>query len=815
MRTEADRERHAKMIMRIGELKSLELRPKAVASRRPAQPRQRSQQQQLPQPKDNTLYLKPGEEIPVGFKGVIVKQEFWTAEVPKTTKAKPITVSSDSEVEVMDAEPSSTAAGAADPAVGGASKQEAKEQYGNVKPPEFFKKYEPVPFKGPKKDPYALFAETIKKYPWAGDLDELDETLIWQPKASVCVVKSGDAESRPCWLRLHRKWLAKNFLVHLCGDSNIRYRLNTYASICHHVTTPWDCHPICWQCWLELGLPLCGIDPSIDCYHCSMMGSKARKARNAKLNEVMAAKDPTKKMRRYTNKSGLPGNVYNQEDADYWAEQKGVRESPNPDWLVEGEPPGTCFPYVLIYPGQSIRSAVASNPKWMDTDYAAKCKAHNAELPQDKDVTTPSSLYGALVPRCLTWGCRMKSDEDDMLKGTSIYLKNWSRATTSKETAMANALETNTKLLAALADRLLPLLRAPPTAEATPAPELSVADVLATLTPDDLSELRAQDVGGEAAAALSLSDEAVQKLSHDQLLELVKTCRTRVKEQEVLLEQQKAMPDQRELARAAQPSPSFARQADVTSARQMLREKNLQVEDWTAEKPCVLNPGQFQFHPEKSEITELCDRVHALDLGIGWSTHRERDEEGLMQEHKVPLLEPQFLAHQWEVLSELQDRDPFDIILSVPAEIGMSQGAAPTFSMRQTQLKADVHGKYPKSSDGLLMRYRECDQLNRLSAAAGAFNNMAHVAMRILSLRLEDVSVALDPKRETERLLATLAREASAVTNKLLVRINVLGVAIMRRDGMLRGNKDPTSHPNMFGCPLNWTSNYASSVGSY
>ena len=98
---------------------------------------------------------------------------------------------------------------------------------------------------------------------------------------------------------------------------------------------------------------------------------------------------------------------------------------------------------------------MASNPKWMDTDYATKCKAHNAELAQDKDVTTPSSLYGALVPRCLTWGCRMKSDEDDMLKGTSIYLKNWSRATTSKETAMANALETNTKLLAALADRLL------------------------------------------------------------------------------------------------------------------------------------------------------------------------------------------------------------------------------------------------------------------------------------------------------------------------------------------------------------------------
>ena len=175
MRTEADRERHAKMIMRIGELKSLELRPKAVASRRPAQPRQRSQQQQLPQPKDNTLYLKPGEEIPVGFKGVIVKQEFWTAEVPKTTKAKPITVSSDSEVEVMDAEPSPTAAGAADPAVGGASKQEAKEQYGNVKPPEFFNRYEPVPFKGPKKDPYALFAETIKK----ANLDEFRLSHGW------------------------------------------------------------------------------------------------------------------------------------------------------------------------------------------------------------------------------------------------------------------------------------------------------------------------------------------------------------------------------------------------------------------------------------------------------------------------------------------------------------------------------------------------------------------------------------------------------------------------------------------------------------
>ena len=138
-------------------------------------------------------------------------------------------------------------------------------------------------FKPKKRDVTEVFRERMKKYPWPADNEELDMTLEKAPPANLPKSKAADRPPRQCWLRLNRKWLLDNFLKHLFSKSNIRYKETTYASICHHETTPYDCHPLCWQCYYELGLPFCGLEDDIECPHCRTMGEETTRLRNEKL----------------------------------------------------------------------------------------------------------------------------------------------------------------------------------------------------------------------------------------------------------------------------------------------------------------------------------------------------------------------------------------------------------------------------------------------------------------------------------------------------------------------------------------------------
>ena len=245
-------------------------------------------------------------------------------------------------------------------------------------PPEYYVKHQRDP-KLPELTNTAKgeFVRNMTRRPWIGDEEELDETPIAAPKAVVSMGKTKgkagrERKPRPCWIRLTRKWVRDNFLNHFLGHSNIRYRGMTYASICHHPTSAWDCHALCWQCYVELDLPLCGLQPDIDCPFCAQMGFHARNARNEKLAQAIG--DEGDLVMREHGKTGLPSNVYCQQDADEWIKKKGSWETPNPDWFLPNQPVGSCFPECLIPPGMSVKDAVSANPQWAAEGHAKEVK---------------------------------------------------------------------------------------------------------------------------------------------------------------------------------------------------------------------------------------------------------------------------------------------------------------------------------------------------------------------------------------------------------------------------------------------------------
>ena len=276
-------------------------------------------------------------------------------------------------------------------------------------PREFYSRRRPLRTAQSKK-PEEEMERHMRERPWLTDKEELDLSPQAILRASIMKSRGSDAATRPCWLRLRRRWLVKNYMKHFLADSNIRYQQQTFASLCHHVTTGWDCHPLCWQCYVEFDLPLCGLDSTINCMHCRMMGAKATRLRTAMLRaardelerkeaERKAEDDAREKglplpqrskkksvFRDHTKRTGIPYNVFSQADADVILEARNLKEVPNPDWLTEKGAVGSCFPAQLLQSGQDVAHAVQANPDWKDPNYRIDVLKHNRTQPQCLDV---------------------------------------------------------------------------------------------------------------------------------------------------------------------------------------------------------------------------------------------------------------------------------------------------------------------------------------------------------------------------------------------------------------------------------------------
>ena len=773
--------------------------------------------------------------------GVTVKQELWTLNVVKNEPDAPIAISSEEEVVEVPQPPPPAARNIKPEYDAGAGPSSAPHQppmdfdmsqYFEDEPeekpilpwfpPEYGKVTSSTHRNKKGKKAKAEFQRHMEERPWATDKDEIDITEVMGPSASIPKVTGSTQKQRPCWLRLRRKWLVKNFLKHFIASSNIRFRGTTFASLCHHPTSNWDCHPLCWQCYWELDLPLCGLLANIDCPHCKVMGVKARQARARKLR-ALTGDNPQKVLRQYSNKTGLPANIYTQVDADEWMRAKDQIQMPNPDWLRTDQPVGSCFPAKLIPFGTSVREAVAANPKWKSGNYSKHVSLHNSSKRKQKpDPETTSEKNGIYIPRCLMWGAKEHSERDLQFREGIQKAKDFAHNIERKEDGVAQLLKSQNEFLRELTAQLKKSQQPSDVAKIPEQEQTQTAQdlqsIVENLTDDDLNVVLGELPGLKSGQR---TPEELKSLSKEQLMKLVASLKRKLEKQE----QEQEDEDRRLSSRASSVDPRLRRDTTKTPTEeqqevppptiQQYGEKAMFVRDWNKRIYPAFCSDIIPKVPPTSAVQMLLEDLHKLGVEMDFSEYEGITEDGEQRTFHLPQIQPRFLAQLWEEMANLQHQDPFELRTHMPHEVGLMHGVEPHYRFEAWEFQPDHRGKYPDSQDCLLTRYSESEQLRKLTSATGAFNNIAAAANRALSMRLEDLSTPLEPERKIERLLVSLVREATDMVNKLTAKASVLSTAILRRDSMLRANQDPTTHSAAFATPFNRTQNFDKAMGSY
>ena len=609
------------------------------------------------------------------------------------------------------------------------------------------------------------FEKNMRERPWPGDDDVLDTSLVAAPKASLTKPRSSGPgkESRPCWLRLHRGWLRHN-LNHFIGDSNIRYRGVTYASLCHHPTTHWDCHCLCWQCWKEFDLPMCGVQPEIECKFCEVMGPVATALRTDRLLNCEAK-------RNYAAKTGLPKDVYTQEDADEYIAARDLWERPNPDWLVEGHEVGDCFPRSLVKPGESVAQAVARNPDWKKPNYGKLCNVHNtSKRAQNLDVTTPSSDNQRYVPLCLTWGATRVLEPSIGLQATSQTITKLTGEI--EKGSLASFIDSSTKAIQALQAQVISISAGKP--ETMTSEDWKVIVEAAGKPPGILQQ-------PESTAQVPNLEEPPKTNEKEKLDELI-------------------TPDRPVKTKLAE-SPLQKRQNIPPPIAEKYEEKGLSIEEWEKGHQVPLYGGTLQDAPDTT-LSGALESLHEYGVEVPWMTEKGKDQLGNDHTIFTPAIDPAFLAQHWKVVESLKTKKVFDIRFEFPTSLGKCFGLQPHYNLVATETRPDANKKFPTSKDTNVMTLAENEQFIRLSAGVAVMNNIVFTATKLLSLRVEDFARSFEGQRAQERALCNVIKEASITLNEANTKLHVLSVAIMRRDAMVRRGMDPEENMEVFSSPV-------------
>ena len=673
-----------------------------------------------------------------------------------------------------------------------------------------------------------VFAKMMSETPWEGDEEIIDETLIAAPKANLTKPKAGHRQPRTCWIRLRRKWLKNNFMTHLIAKGNMRYRGVTYSSICHHPSTPWDAHPLCWQCYHDLQLPLCGLTPSIACEFCNMMGPNATKCRVDKLRNGKNEK------RKYASKTAIPHNCYTQADVDAWMSAKNYEQAPNPDWLVEGSPVGNCFPEKLVRPGDSIADSITDHPEWKRPGFLSEIEAHNKTKRIQYIPATVPSANNAYVPACLDWGKEAPVEKEEEV--TAQKIDSW---TNSMQDKFASYVDSSMKTMQMLVSFLVgsDALKTKPTKVS----DREWQNLLGTLDQEQFQDVFEQ-AGGQVG---ELSIEKLAKMPPDQLRELIESQQMQTQQQlttnadnidNIIVQNLDLNPQQQELQasniakeiqnmgsdldlsgsphasrlsrsssvetkRKGMKSPLLLEQRRLPELQELYREQGVEFKDWSAKAMTPLHGAPYVEAPD-SQFNDLLISFRELNLGVSWVKNSGHDQHKRIQEVAMPMIEPEFLVKFWNLMAELRGKEPFDVRFELPEEIGILHGLSPHFSLRSTRTVPDVSGKYPTNTDRLLVGFAELEQLIKFGNAAISLNNVMFVASKVLTWRIEDVGTPLSQDRRTERILCAVIRESTKLLNDILLKKNIIESCILRRDSMLRASYNPRSHPVTFCTPV-------------
>ena len=460
---------------------------------------------------------------------------------------------------------------------------------------------------------------------------------------------------------------------------------------------------------------------------------------------------------------------------------------------------------------EPFKDLVKENPQWQHANYIHAVKHHNTTEKVKGSPRTPSDLDYLEVPRCLLWGTKQFSELDARAKKGNQQLETWSAAIAQGVLPQQEQpFSATSTVLKRVSEALAPILNehlaaASSSASAAPPPS-SAEDLLLTLNANDVDQALRED---PHAAVKGLEDiHDVDLLSDETKTAILKKIVDRAKNQSILMEEaaerrkSRATSEERQVLRK---SPFLERQELPCAIRELYSEKKMELQDWGADESTPFNPGWVQKEPVRSTIVELLDKLHALPLAVDWEV-RQETTDGKTVRHYMPKVKPHFLAHHWLVMTTMQRGNPFEIKLEFPPEIGYGMAVMPHLVWKPLVTTADAFGKFPKAGDTMLVRCSEMEQCVRMTSAAAAMNNVVAVANRLLSLSIEDISTPLAEERRTERLLTSLVREGATLVNQLTTRVHVLTISLLRRDAMLRGGIDPTSHSNLFASP--WMNNY-------
>ena len=305
-----------------------------------------------------------------------------------------------------------------------------------------------------------------------------------------------------------------------------------------------------------------------------------------------------------------------------------------------------------------------------------------------------------------------------------------------------------------------------------------------------------------ASVASAHTEEVQEPQKPTEVEQLVETVR-QVKQAATLSSRRSSISsiDSLERRRMHNRSPFEHRQDQLPPFETLLRERVVEIAEWSWNIPTELEGGPDIESPDDN-LLHFVTRLRQENIGLQWEREEGLSERNEPLELFKPLLDPQFLVLYWDLAKQLRGMCPFNLQFEFPAAIGRLHGANPHFSLKPTKIIPDVGGKYPKNRDYTVATYREMNQLAKFTAAAVSLNNIVFVSTKMLTLRLEDLQTPLQPDRKVERMLCTVIREASQLIADVNMKGNLLATSIIRRDNMLRANRDPRAHPVTFSSPI-------------
>ena len=639
------------------------------------------------------------------------------------------------------------------------------------------------------------------------ELWETGLTVVAPPAVPSRTTSSG----RPhrTWLNFTRRYVHANFETHIIGNSNLRYRNQSFAEHCHHATVDWDNHPFCPHCYMAFGLVECAKAPpgvQSTCRFCEM-NSYATDVERRKV--FRRRRDIARSKHR-----DLPKNCYTQADCDTYAYENNYCEVPNPAWLEPNAPIEGCVPSSLIpfkIRAEQRRAFVDQQEDWREFDaYADMCIMHNRDNAARCMVrTTPSQENRPTVPIGLAWAPgdvtppldftgtpqRQQAPQpsssavapnqdslmlDDLEEMGLPPVDEISGISPNELDSIVNALASDdvrdTHALVTRA-RSASRVTAAPTATVTAPPQHAAAADRSRTPPTTSASLHlpvTPAAPAHSAPAPPVSVSVTDSSGHCARSRPRLTCSVHI--------QTDVSADAGDLRPAS------------TTIDRALERHAMEVAAWSAPQTRALPDPFPQWNPtlDSTPQVELLQRY-----GLPARTTRRQFSQQAGTSETIQLDTDDVMYIAMDEAFALAARTPYNMTVELPSALTSQNSDALYFQACGTISVPDAEGHYPTATDTLVLTQHESRQLVVLANMNSAVTNTESQALTNLMQKLatgtplHEITCELN---HTLQMLLDLQRQRRVLASSL----QALATLIPRRDLMLRCNLPPHLHSNIF-----------------